>query len=81
MISIDWQETARKKGRLTKVLRLFACRLAWLRHGDAKAHDALLLAAKDADPEIRTIAASFLSPVSNPASAEAPRFDPREVRS
>lgn len=36
MTGIDWQEATRK-GHLMDALYLFACRLAWLRHGDQKA--------------------------------------------
>ena len=60
MTGIDWQGTARK-GQLTRVLHLFACRLAWLRHGDLRAHGELIRASEHADPEIRAVAANLLT--------------------
>lgn len=43
MAGIDWQTTA-KRGRMLEALYLFACRLAWLRHGDERAHSELVRA-------------------------------------
>lgn len=59
MTRIDWQRAARN-GQLTEALHLFACRLAWLRHGDQRARGELIRALEDGDAEIRTIAASLL---------------------
>lgn len=59
MTSIDWQEATRK-GKLMDALYLFACRLAWRRHGDQRARDELIRASEHGDPKIREIAASFL---------------------
>lgn len=59
MSGIDWQ-AAKRKGKLTHALHLFACRLAWLRHGDERAHHKLIRASAHADPEIRAIAARML---------------------
>jgi hypothetical protein len=59
MTDIDWQGATRK-GHLMDALYLLACRLAWLRHGDHRAHDELVRASVDADPDVRLIAATFL---------------------
>lgn len=64
-----------------QVLHLFACRLAWLRHGDQRAHRELIRASEHGDPEIRVIAAVLLVdlPIAPPniAVANMPvRFDP-----
>ena len=68
MTSIDWQGTTRK-GQLGEVLYLFACRLAWRRHGDQRAQDELIRASQCADSELRAIAATFLdSPAYEDAS-------------
>ena len=50
----------RVKGKLLDALYLFACRLAWLRHGDQSAQHELIRAAEHEDPEIRGIAAALL---------------------
>lgn len=59
MTGIDWQGAARN-GQLKEALYLFACRLAWLRHGDRRAHDELVRASECSYAEIRAIAASLL---------------------
>lgn len=62
MTGIDWQEATRK-GQLKDALYLFACRLAWLRHRDQRAHNELIRASEHGDSEIRVIAIAFLSEV------------------
>lgn len=66
MTGIDWQGATRK-GQLMQALHLFACQLAWLRHGDERAYDELIRASEHADPEIRVIAAALLldSPIAD----------------
>ena len=59
MTGIDWQGAARN-GHMTAALYLFACRLAWRRHGDQRAHDELVRASECGDAEIRAIAAMLL---------------------
>ena len=59
MISFNWSEVARK-GRLPDALYLYACRLAWLRHGDSHALQVLVRAAEADDAEMRLIASTFL---------------------
>jgi hypothetical protein len=59
MANIDWPLVARK-GFLTDALGLFACRLAWRRHGDQQAYDQLLRASRNASPDLRLIASTFL---------------------
>lgn len=80
MTGIDWQEATRK-GQLMNALYLFACRLAWLRHGDQRAHQELIRASEQGDPEIRVIAASLLldSPPADAPSDPHSR-DTREAR-
>ena len=60
MTGIDWK-TAARRGQLTEVFYLFACRLAWRRHADSKAHDQLVRASQCGNPELRTIALALLN--------------------
>ena len=80
MTGIDWRRATRK-GRLTEALHLFACRLAWLRHGDDRAYEDLIRASEHGDPEIRVIAATLLldSPVAD-ARNHFGSQNPREAR-
>lgn len=60
MADIDWARVARR-GQLKHALHLLACRLAWIRHGDLRAHCELANACHDTDPDIREIAAGMLA--------------------
>lgn len=62
------------KGQLMQVLHLFACRLAWLRHGDKRARHELLRASESADLELRLIAADLLAEQEPPDSESIPAF-------
>lgn len=77
MTSIDWQGATRK-GRLRQALHLFACRLAWLRHGDQRAYDQLIRASEHSDPEVRVIAAALL--LDSSSAGPGNRFDHQNAR-
>lgn len=84
MTGINWQDAARK-GQMTEVLYLFACRLAWRRHGDQRARDELVRASECDNAEIREIAANLLdssNEIQNSGTGyeEAPRQPSRNSR-
>ena len=82
MTGIDWQGAARK-GQLTEVLYLLACRLAWRRHGDQRARDELVRASECGNAEIREIAANILksfTEITHSGTAYEQQASPQQVR-